>query len=153
VRDAHVYLFASRTALIPCVYSQWHHPRTMADAIREVAHSPALLAKLGEVDAQIAAVDRRIEQRPMNLAGTVTEMREFVFKNVMKLQTLLRNDASKSKAALARHIGQLTLTPRETPKGPVYEVNGALDVLDDENDVVPLVARDGIGLWPAVDCS
>ena len=93
----------------------------VADAIAEVGHSPALLAKLGEMDAQIAAVDRRIdEQRPVNLAATVAEMREFVFKNVMQLRTLLREDAgksnaTKSKAALARHIGQLTLTPRETP--------------------------------------
>jgi hypothetical protein len=80
----------------------------------------------------------------VNLAATVAEMREFVFKNVMQLRTLLREDASKFKAALARHIGQLKLTPAETPKGPVYVVSGALDLLNCENDVVPLVARDGI---------
>jgi site-specific DNA recombinase len=34
----------------------------VVDAIAEVGHSPALLAKLGEVDAQIAAVDRRIDE-------------------------------------------------------------------------------------------
>lgn len=39
----------------------------------------------------------------------------------LDLRTLLREDASKSKAALARHIGQLKLTPKETEKGPVYE--------------------------------
>ena len=34
----------------------------LADAIAEMGHSPALLAKLGEVDAQIAAVDRRMDE-------------------------------------------------------------------------------------------
>ncbi len=89
------------------------------------------------VDCQIDA------QRPVNLAAIVMEMREFVFKNVMQLQTLLRENPSQSKAALARQIGQLKLTPEETENGPVYEVNGALDLLN-ENDVVPVVARDGI---------
>src|SRR5262249_39856847 len=33
----------------------------LADATAEMGHSPALLEKLGEVDAQIAAVDRRMD--------------------------------------------------------------------------------------------
>jgi hypothetical protein len=116
----------------------------VADAIAEFGHSPALLAKLGEVDTQIENVEHRInEQKPVDLTATVAETREFVLRNVKQLRTLLREDASTSKAALARHIGQLTLTPKQTPKGPIYEVNGALDLLN-ENDVVPLVARDGI---------
>jgi site-specific DNA recombinase len=116
----------------------------LANAVAEMGHSPSLLAKLGEVDAQIAAVDRRMdEQKPIDLTATVAEMREFVLRNILELRTLLREDAGKSKAALARHIGQLKLTPKETEKGPVYEVDGALELLN-ENDVVPLVARDGI---------
>jgi site-specific DNA recombinase len=117
----------------------------VTDAIAEVGHSPALLAKLGEVDAQIAAVDRRIdEQRPINLTVTVAEMREFVFKNVLQLRSLLHEDATKSKAVLARYIGQLKLTPKQSENGPVYEVDGAVDLLNSENDVVPMVAGDGI---------
>jgi hypothetical protein len=62
------------------------------------------------------------------------------------LPTLLREDPVRSKAALARHIGQLKLIPKETEKGPVYEVNGSLELLPPPNasDVMPLVARDGI---------
>jgi hypothetical protein len=104
----------------------------LANAIAETRHSLALLAKLGEVDAQIRNVDRAI-----------AEMRESVFQNVMQLRKLLRDTAAgKSKAAMARHIGQLTLTPRETQKGPIYDVNRAFDLLN-ENDVMPMVARDG----------
>jgi hypothetical protein len=40
---------------------------------------------------------------------------------------------------------------RARPKGPVYEVNGALDLLNSENDVVFVVARDGIGLSSVSD--
>jgi site-specific DNA recombinase len=116
----------------------------LANAIAEMGHSPSLLAKLGEVDAQIAAVDRRMDaQKPVDLTATVAEMREFVSRNILELRTLLREDPVKSKTALARHIGQLKLTPKETEKGPVYELDGALDLLN-ENDVMPLVARDGI---------
>ena len=116
----------------------------MADAIAEFGHSPILLTKLSEVDAQINEVDRRMdEHKPVDLTATVAEMREFVIRNVMQLRTLLHEDASKSKAAFVRHIGRLTLTPKQTQDGPIYEVSGAVDLLT-TNDVVPVVARDGI---------
>jgi hypothetical protein len=46
---------------------------------------------------------------------------------------------------LARHIGQLTLTPKKTETGPVHEVEGGLDLLPDSGGgcVMSLVARDG----------
>ena len=53
-------------------------------------------------------------------------------------------DATGWNPKIKHFAGQLKLTPAETPKGPVYEVSGALDLLNCENDVVPLVARDGI---------
>ena len=91
---------------------------TSEGAIAQMGHSPAPLAKLGEVDARFAAVDRRMdEQKPVDLTATVAEIREFVFRNVMDLRTLLRQDASRSKAALARRIGRLKLTLKETEKG------------------------------------
>jgi hypothetical protein len=58
-----------------------------------MGHSPALLEKLGEVDAQIAAVDRRMDDlKPLHLTATIAEMREFVVRNIMDLRTLLRGD-------------------------------------------------------------
>jgi hypothetical protein len=60
-------------------------------------------------------------------------------------------DATGSKAALARHIGQLVITPRPNPTGPVYEVSGGYDLLAGNNDVMLVVARDGIGTPTAVE--
>ena len=72
----------------------------------------------------------RPERAPSGLGARLrftnccAEMCEFVLRNILELRTLLREDPIKSRAALARHIGQLKLTPKETEKGPVYEVEG-----------------------------
>ena len=63
----------------------------------------------------------------------------------MNLQGLLGGDVTRAKMALMKHVKQLVLTPRERPTGPVFEVSGAFDLLGN-NDVMPVVARDGIGL-------
>jgi hypothetical protein len=100
----------------------------------------------------MAEVDRRMEQhKPMDLSATVEEIREFVYRNVMQLRTLLRDDAARSKAALSRHVGQLVLKPKQTPSGPVYEVLGGLDMLAGRDDVMLMVARDGIGTPTAIE--
>ena len=41
-------------------------------------------------------------------------------------------------------LGQLVLTPKTTPTGPVYEVTGGFDLLAGNTNVMPMVARDGI---------
>jgi site-specific DNA recombinase len=117
----------------------------LADAIADAGHSQALLSKLSAVEAQIADVDRCIEaQKPTDLAVTVSEVRDFVYRNVMQLKELLRGDASSFKAVLARHIGQLTLNPKQTSFGAVYEVAGSLNLLPTGDDVMQVVARDGV---------
>ena len=63
---------------------------------------------------------------------------------MMQLRELFQQDATGSKAALARHIGQLVLTPKTNPTEPIYEVSGGFDLLSGNNDVMPVVARDGI---------
>jgi hypothetical protein len=117
----------------------------VTEAIAETGHSPALLSKLADIEAQVAQVDRRIEAHsPVNLSASVDEIREFVYRNVMELRELLHQDPSRSKAELSQHIGQLVLTPTETPSGPVYEVSdGGMNLLPGK-DVMLLVARDGI---------
>jgi site-specific DNA recombinase len=116
----------------------------LTDAIADAGYSPALLSKLGEVEAKIAGLDRHMEAyKPMDIATTVGEIRDFVYRNLINLKGLLHEDASRSKAAFARHIGQLVLKPKQTPSGPIYEVSGGLDLLAGE-DVMPVVARDGI---------
>jgi len=115
----------------------------LTDAIADAGHSPALLSKLGEVEAKIAEAGRFIEAcKPMDITTTEGEIRDLVYRNVMNLRGLLHEDASRSKVALSRHIGQLVLKPKQTPSGPIYEVSGGLDLL--ARDVMPVVARDGI---------
>jgi hypothetical protein len=66
------------------------------------------------------------ERKPLDLGAAVGEVWEFGYSNIMQLRELFRGDASKSKAVLARHLGQLVLQPKKTPAGPVYEVAGDL---------------------------
>jgi site-specific DNA recombinase len=117
--------------------------KRLTDAIAAAGHSAALLAKLAEVEASIGDLDRRMEEyKPMDVSATMEEIRDFVYHNVLNLRGLLHQDPSKSKDALARHIGQLVLKPKQTPTGPMYEVSGGLNLL--AQDVMPVVARDGI---------
>ncbi|HYM05614.1 MAG TPA: recombinase family protein, partial [Terriglobales bacterium] len=117
----------------------------ITEAIAETGHSPALLSKLAEIEAQIGQVDRRIEAHsPVNLSASVDEVRDFVYRSVVKLRELLHQDPERSKAVLSRYLGQMVLTPTATPSGPVYQVSeGSMDLLPGK-DVMPLVARDGI---------
>lgn len=108
----------------------------LTDAIAAAGHSAALLSKLAEVEAALAGVDRQIERaKPMNLTATMAEIRAFVTTNIMQLRELLQADAANSRVALARHVGQLTLTPADTPAGHMYEVSGGISV-DVCNDVM-----------------
>ena len=80
----------------------------------------------------------------MKISATLDEIRDFVYRNVVGIRELLHQNPSRSKAALAAHMGQLVLTPTETPSGSVYEVSdGGMNLLPGK-DVMPLVARDGI---------
>ena len=119
----------------------------LTDAIADAGHSPALLCRLGEVEARIAEIERHIEAcKSMDVTTTREEVRDFVYNKLMQLRVLLDGDVTRAKAALSRHIRQLTLTPKQTPSGPIYEVSGGLNLLYREDDVMPVVARDGIGL-------
>jgi hypothetical protein len=74
----------------------------------------------------------------------LNEARQFVYTSVLRIKDLLRGEATTLKAVFARHIGQLTLIPKQTPEGSVYEVSGAMDLLPTNNDVMQVVARDGV---------
>jgi hypothetical protein len=102
------------------------------------------------VESRIEDIDRRIDSfKPIDVAATIDDLRDFVSRNVINLRCLLRQDVGKSKIALSRHIGQLILKPKQTPTGPIYEVSGGIDLL--AQDVMPVVARDGIGPPTGVD--
>ena len=110
----------------------------IADAITVAGHSPTLLSRLAVAEGELARVTKEIEgHKPVDVTATVAEIQEFVTTNVMQLRNLLRGDAPTAKAALAKHIKQLVLTPEDRPTSPVFKVSGGIDVM-------PEVARDGI---------
>jgi len=128
----------------------------LVEAITATGHSPALLSSLSDSERQMAELDHRIETfKPINIQTTLEEIRKFVSSNTLNLRDFLHQDASRAKAALSRHIGQLTLNPKQTPSGSIYEVSGGVNLLN--QDVMQVVARDGIepptvrkGKWTSV---
>ena len=112
-------------------------------AIAEMGHSRSLLTELSSIESEINRVDQQIEaSKPVDLDGVVSEAREFATTQLANLRGLLRNNALVAKPAILKHIKRLVLTPTNLPSGPVYEVSGGFDVI--ANDVMPVVARDGI---------
>jgi hypothetical protein len=117
----------------------------LADAVAEAGHSPTLLANLRTIEAQIAEFDRQaIFSRPKELSVVLNQAREFVYTTILQLKELFRGEASALKAVLAQHIGQLTLIPKHTPQGAVYEVSGGMELVPTNKDVMQVVARDGV---------
>jgi len=83
----------------------------------------------------------------------LAEARKFATGRLMNLRTLLRANTETAKPAIMKHIKQLVLTPRQTPTGPTYEVSGSLELTPEKKDVMPVVARDGIGTPTGVECT
>jgi hypothetical protein len=120
--------------------------RNLAEAIAAMGHSPTLLSQLSTVEREAERVEARLAQmnKPMDLAVTLEELREFVARKAADLGGILRADVATARRTLAKHIEKLVLTPRETPEGAVLEVSGDVDLFGGEPCVVQMVARDGI---------
>lgn len=82
--------------------------------------------------------------RPKEISAVLNQARQFVYTAVLRLKELFRGEATALKAVLAQHIGQLTLIPKQTPQGALYEVSGGLELLPTNKDVMQVVARDGV---------
>ena len=120
-------------------------------AIAEAGHSPSLLTALQMIESEIEHIDRQVvTSKPMDVNTVLAEARKFATGRLMNLRTFLRANAETAKPAIMKHIKQLVLTPRQTPTGPIYEVSGALELAPEKKDVMPVVARDGIGTPTAV---
>ena len=81
-------------------------------------------------------------------------MREHVSKALLNLRDLLGNpaDVDRAKAALAKHVGKLVLTPGTKDGRPVYGVSGAVSVDGGgEKCRMLMVARDGIGVGTGIN--
>jgi hypothetical protein len=117
----------------------------IADAIADAGHSATLLSTLATLEAQIADIDQQLKLcKSTDISSTADNVREFVYRSVLQLQELLRSDPTRLKPVLARHMDQLTLKPVQTSNGTVYEVSGGVNLAPRGNDVMQMVARDGV---------
>jgi DNA invertase Pin-like site-specific DNA recombinase len=117
----------------------------VADAIADAGHSATLLSTLATIEVQIADIDQQLKLcQSTDISWTADEVREFVYRRILQLQDFLRSDPTRLKAVLARHMDQLTLKPVQTSHGAVYEVSGGVNLAPEGNDVMQMVARDGI---------
>jgi len=116
----------------------------IADAIAASGHSSILLKRLGEIESQISAIETQLAENDMPaLRVTVAEMREFVFRELLDIRGLLRENVAQTKLTLRKHIRDLVLTLENGPEGPFYQVNGKWEFLPEDKGVLVLVARDG----------
>ncbi len=120
----------------------------LTEAIAAAGHSPSLLAHLASIEERLARVQDQIRSfKPVTPKFQAEELRSFVLENAGQLSGLLRGDVSRAKGALMNHVQQLVLTPTESPNGPIYAVSGSVDFPAPPSSVMPMVARDGIGLF------
>ena len=86
------------------------------------------------------------QNKPLEFAANIKEMREFVTQKALDLTAVLRLDVATARRVLANHVQKLALTPKETPDGGVLEVSGDVDLFGGDDRVMHVVARDGFGL-------
>jgi hypothetical protein len=113
---------------------------------------PALRASHYAVPAAGNAVIRGgdiASYRPVKLDDAIGDMRRQVTKELLRLKESLaagqEAQLARAKAAIAKHVGKLVLTPSQVEGRPVYKVAGAVTVGGvAENCRMQMVARDGI---------
>jgi site-specific DNA recombinase len=118
--------------------------RRLADAFAEMGHSPTLIGRLRTVESEIDKLEKqRAEARQVLREPSFGAIRRFVMEQVGFLPQLAQSDPERAKAALAKHLPSIVLTPSEREEGPVFEVSGSWEIAPG-NDALLMVARDGI---------
>ena len=56
--------------------------------------------------------------------SSLSEIRDFVTRELLDLRALLREKVAQAKLMLRRHIRDLVLTPMEGAEGPFYQASG-----------------------------
>jgi site-specific DNA recombinase len=126
--------------------------RNLGTAIAEygIRRSPTLLAQLTFVEDRIERIDRQIHEVQPEPPKVPTErVREFVLERAAELETILLGDRAAAKQALLTHFRPLVLAPKQTPDGPVFTVEGNLDLFSGLPDVMLLAAPQRIELCSA----
>jgi site-specific DNA recombinase len=120
------------------------------EAIETAGDINVLTERLRTLAAEIKNIQQTIAGfRPVNPDIAVGEIRGHVTRTVLGLRQSLaigagRNDVARAKAAIAKHIGKLVLTPATRDGRSVYRVTGNITLPDSEKCRMQVVARDGI---------
>jgi site-specific DNA recombinase len=117
--------------------------RNLGGAIAQYGthRSPTLLSELSLVEHRIEVIDGLLKESTPEVPDVPIErIREFVFQQASRLEPLLLGDRAAAKQALRAHFNPLVLAPKETPDGPVFSVEGTLDLFSGLEDVMLLVA-------------
>jgi hypothetical protein len=118
--------------------------RRIADAIAAVGHSPTLISRLVDVEKQIKEIDdNKTLRKATSFKVQAEEVRRYVMSSLLQTSEILRDGLQPAKMAMARHVGELKMTPVETERGKAYQVTGDWQLMPDQKSVVQVVARDG----------
>ena len=103
---------------------------SIAEAIAEYGKSPTLLGQLASTRSRMHAIEQQLAKRVHFERPSlgVGELREFLLKKAGDLQSVLQGDPLLGREVLAKHTGELVLTPRPTADGPVFDVSGEIDL-------------------------
>jgi len=135
---------AAAPTLVTRVEKLRDEARRLADAVAEMGYSPTLLGRLRTVELEINKLEtQREEAHAAFREPSFSSLRRFVMEQVSALPQLAQSDPERAKAALARHLPSIVLTPSERDGRPVFEASGAWEIAPG-NDAMLMVARDGI---------
>jgi site-specific DNA recombinase len=120
-------------------------------AIAKIGHSATLIQQLAEVESEIAQIDGRlaVANQPFDLAFSLESIRDFVAEKTLDFTAAFASEPAKARLILAKYIENLTLTPRETENGPVYDVSGEIDLFGGDRAAVGLVIQTTSGRKPS----
>lgn len=117
----------------------------ITDAIAAAGHSEALLKRLSQIEADLEQVNSKLasaERAPKWKIPTAAQAEKFVRSRLPQLKRLAEENPSAAKKALTDHVKELKLTPADTSSGPVFAVEGKMNLLSPP-DAMLLVAGEG----------
>ena len=104
------------------------------NAIADGQPSKFLLAKIAELERELAEVTSKIESPGIARSG-LRDMRRFVEDRLRDVRSLLNGDPRVARAAISKHVQKITLTP----DGRVFIASGEWDLLGFGADTFMLV--------------
>jgi site-specific DNA recombinase len=120
------------------------------EAIETAGEINSLTVRLRDLENDIKRIQEAIAHyRPIQVDEAVRDVRGSVIQMMLGLRESLATrtsmDVARAKAALAKHVGKLVLTPALRDGRPIYKVTGNVAVeTETEKCRMQLVARDGI---------